>query len=130
MIRHYKGIQIASKTKFPSVQTLETLAKQDPVIKMNLELAIDDSKATLKGHSIQQFLELINRVIQEPPFFTLLPLIGAPINIICCEMMQTPNGRNLFSNPTFNSSVVSVLKDYNQFLKTSLSLKYFHSCSP
>ena len=52
MIRHYKGIQIASKTKFPSVQTLETLAKQDPVIKMNLELAIDDSKATLKGHSI------------------------------------------------------------------------------
>lgn len=75
-------------------------------------------------------MKLIDAGINEPPSFSTYPLLGAHLNSIFCEFMQTQNGRNFFSNPTVNSHIKKILDHYALMLKSPRSLKYLNDSEP
>ena len=54
-----------------------------------MEIAVSQSVETLRGKSISQVMRLIDAGINEPPSFSTYPLLGAHLNSIFCEFMQT-----------------------------------------
>jgi hypothetical protein len=123
---YYKLSKNPDLPVLPSIMKFSELLEQNPVIRTNLQLALDKSCNTLPNTSISELVKLINAAIQEPPSFTFFPLVGAPINTICSELMQTENGRIFFANAEVNSAIRMMLIDYNKMLKSEKSLKYMN----
>ena len=123
---YYKLSKNPDLPVLPSVVKFSELLEQNPVIRTNIQLALDKSCNTLTNTSISELVKLINAAVQEPPSFNLFPLVGAPINTICCELMQTESGRIFFANAEVNSVIRMMLVDYNKMLKSEKSLKYMN----
>jgi phosphatidylserine decarboxylase len=52
--------------------------------------------------------------------------VGFPINVVFIHLMQTENGRSLFSNSKFNKALKKYLNAYGKMLTTKTSLTYMN----
>lgn len=91
-----------------------------------MEIAISLSEETLRGRTIPEVMRLIDAGINEPPSFSTYPLLGAHLNTIFCEFMQTQNGRLFFSNNVVNKHIKNILDRYAAMLKSPQSLRYLN----
>ena len=117
----------------PEVEKLGNLIKNDPVLRMDFTVAIE--QATNEGHklgysNIDQLMILINGVMTMSPSFDHTELVGCPLNAILDWIMCMPAGFAAFRSHELNAQLKKVLQTWNAFLNSSVSCTYLNTTAP
>lgn len=118
-----------------SVRKLAKTINSDPTMRFNWEYGISQSK-NLENKTGKDVLDMLNTIISVGPKYIdhsgnpYGGLIGFPINVLFIHLMQTENGRALFSNQKFNKALRRVLDSYGEMLETPASMTYLNTNEP
>ena len=126
-------VRTANLQLHPEVEKLGNLIKNDPVLRMNFTMAIE--QATEAGHklgysNIDELMQLINGVMTMSPSFDTSALVGCPLNAILDWIMCAPAGFEAFRSPALNAQMKKVLNTWGAFLSSEASCKYLNTESP
>jgi phosphatidylserine decarboxylase len=120
----------------PSVTALRRLIEVNGIIRMYVELMIEEALILFPGHnktikSIDDLLAAINLILQTPPLFT--PIKSKqnffPFSSLFAYMMMTPAGEAIFRNVEFNAALQAVLNEWCRYLDSPES-RYVLNESP
>jgi phosphatidylserine decarboxylase len=126
-------VQVLNLALNPEVEKLGNLIKDDPVLRMDFTLAIE--QATAAGHklgysNIDELMLLINGVMTMSPSFDTSALVGCPLNAILDWIMCAPAGFAAFRSPALNAQLNRVLQTWNKFLNSTKSCTYLNITPP
>jgi phosphatidylserine decarboxylase len=126
-------VRTANLRLHPEVEKLGNLIKNDPVLRMNFTMAID--QATEAGHklaysNIDELMQLINGVMTMSPSFDTSALVGCPLNAILDWIMCAPAGFEAFRSPELNAQMKKVLNTWGIFLSSEASCTYLNTIPP
>lgn len=130
LLRHVKR---ANLQLHPEVVKLGELINNDPILRMNFTMAIE--QATAEGHdlgysTIDELMQLINGVMTMSPAFDTSALVGCPLNAILDWIMCVPSGFEAFRSPLLNAQLKKVLNTWGDFLNSEASCAYLNTDSP
>jgi len=117
----------------PEVEKLGNLIKNDPVLRMDFTMAIEQAMSA--GHklgytNIDELMLLINGVMTMSPSFDTSALVGCPLNAILDWIMCAPSGFAAFRSPVLNAQLNRVLQSWNKFLSSTKSCTYLNVTPP
>lgn len=127
------NVQSRNLSLIPEVEALGNLIKNDPVLRMNFTLAIEQatrSKHKLGYSNIDELLQLINGVMTMSPSFDKTSLVGCPLNALLDWIMCAPAGFAAFRSPVLNEQLNKVLQRWSDFLCSEDSCTYLNDESP
>jgi phosphatidylserine decarboxylase len=128
-----KHVQLRNAPLLPEVEKLQALINNDPILRMNFTMAIE--QATAEGHelrysTIEELMQLINGVMTLSPSFDTSALVGCPLNAILDWIMCVPSGFEAFRSPELNAQMKKVLNTWGTFLDSEASCEYLNTDSP
>lgn len=126
-------VQAQNAPLLPEVQNLSDLIQNDPILRMNFTMAIE--QATAEGHdlgysNIDELMQLINGVMTMSPSFDTSALVGCPLNAILDWIMCVPSGFEAFRSPELNAQLKKVLNTWGDFLNSKDSCEYLNTQAP
>jgi phosphatidylserine decarboxylase len=117
----------------PEVEKLRRLIKNDPILRMDFTMAIEqaqEEKHELGYSDIDGLMDAINRVMTMSPSFDHSELVGCPINALLDWLMCVPAGYAVFRDPALNAQFKRVLQSWNVFLNSAASCTYLNTNAP
>lgn len=122
-----------AKPLHPEVRNLGDLINNDPILRMEFTMAIE--QATEAGHhlsysNIEDLLILINNVLTEAPSFDHSELVGCPLNALLDWIMCMPAGYAAFRSHALNTQLQKILQVWGEYLSSPESCTYLNSESP
>jgi phosphatidylserine decarboxylase len=126
-------VQTQNVPLLPEVKNLQSLINNDPILRMNFTMAIE--QATEEGHelgysTIDELIQLINGVMTMAPSFDTSALVGCPLNAILDWIMCVPSGFEAFRSPELNIQLKKVLNTWGDFLSSEASCTYLNTTPP
>jgi phosphatidylserine decarboxylase len=117
----------------PAVRQLQQIIEDDPGLRMNLTLAIEQARAAgyqLGYADIGQLMERIDVLMTYAPPFDTTALVGCPLNALLDWPMCMPAGFTLFQSPKLNAALKGVLDHWSEFLASPQSRQWLTTVSP
>lgn len=117
----------------PEVEELGNMIKNDPILRMEFTMAIEQAKEA--GHQmaysdIDGLMVLINDVMTMAPSFDHTELVGCPLNALLDWIMCMPTGYAAFRSHALNRQFKKVLQTWNLFLNSPKSCTYLNTEAP
>lgn len=126
-------VQTANLLLHPEVEKLGNLIKNDPVLRMNFTMAIEQANGSgcnLGYSNIDELMQLVNGVMTMAPSFDTSALVGCPLNAILDWIMCVPAGFEAFRSPELNAQMKKVLNTWGTFLNSEASCTYLNDIPP
>lgn len=117
----------------PGIQALNFLFTVDPILRMQLSMAI--SAAEAEGYDLgysnaDELLQLLSITITQAVPYDETSLVGCPINALLDPLMNMPQGYAMFRSEKLNAALKMVLTEWCTFLSSPASRTYLNDTSP